>query len=259
MKSAPRAARAEHDGDSRTRRLIVVGMVMGFMAALLIALAGAALVAALAALVRTGFGQAADDWRQTETAIRVGLTLVASLTVAGAAAGFLAAWTRATDRVDRRAVASSIGAGLSWAMVMLALERVAPSDIARPTPLLHSAIGLTAAALIVGAIVSVALWPSVVRAVAAQRARGVMRSAWAGAHRLAAFGFALVASLAAAPLLVVSIVALFRAVGGGLPRSAWTASAAMLVATVLALCAAVLGLRLAGVPRRMPRTTRQRP
>ena len=238
---------------SRTGRLTVVGTMIGFMAALLIVLAAGLLVAGLAALMRTSMPPGlAEDWHRPQMAIHAGVGLVAALTVAGAVAGFLAARTRATEGIDRRALVTCLGAAVSWAIVTLAFASGAPSDAVEPAPLVNTTIGLTIVALAGGALVAFALWPPIVRAIAAERDRGLVRSAWVGARRLAAFGFALIAILVAAPLLLIALGGLIRAITGQLPRPAWAAVGAAIVGSVVALGAGVLSLRWAGVPRRWP-------
>ena len=252
MNSASRADRVGRTATSRSGRLIILGTVIGFIAAVLIVLATAILVAGIAALVRTSMPGPAEDWGQPENVRRAGLGLVGALTVSGAVAGFLAALTRATDLADRRALVTCLGAAASWAMVTLAIASSTPSVSADAPPLVNTAIGLTIVGLGGGALAAVALWPSVVRAVAARRNRGLVRSAWAGARRVAAFGFALITILAAAPLLLFGLAGVLRGLMGDLPRSGWGAVAAMVVGSVVALGAGVLGLRMAGVPREWP-------
>jgi hypothetical protein len=76
---------------------------------------------------------------------------------------------------------------------------------------------------------------------------------WAGARRLAGFALALFGALATALLGVPAVGVLVRAALGQLPRASWAVGLAAVAACALALGASILGLYVAGVPRRWRR------
>ena len=238
----------------RALRLAGLGSLIGIVAALVAAVAGGLLVGVLAALIRAALPAEFTDPEKPLALWRAAvLSHTFGLAAAGTVAGACAALLRASGRVDWRAWASCLGAGLTWGYTSALVASTDPR-LGRT----HTALWLLVASLGVGALVALALWTPVVTAIAQSPSPSVRpavvsaRRIWAGARRLAAFIVALLAIVAAAPLAVVVVGVLVRAAMGQLPRVAWIPGAAACLATTLALAAAVLGLRLAGVPRRWP-------
>ena len=238
----------------RTIRLTSLGAAIGLVAGLLATLVGGVLVAVIAAIVRSVMPDASSGTHGLSLWRAAGIYCTVSLTTAGIVAGALAAQLRASARADWRAWTTSLAAGLAWgAAATLAAHTEGESNRVQST------LGLFAVSLGIGALVAVALWSPVVSAIAAGRRRSAVRAVWAGARRVAAFTVGLLATFITAPLLVAAVGFLVRSAMGDLGRAAWGAALAILVATALAFGAAVLGLRLAGVPTRWPARTVQTP
>ena len=241
----------------RLLRLTALGSAIGLVAGVLILAAGALLLGSIAALWEIGAASADGTFVTVPTGWRATVAGFAlAMIAAGATAGSLAAALRPGTRADGRAAAVCVGAAVVWIVVnFLVASAFAHDAVERPVIAPGAAIGALVIALVLGALLAIALWTPITIAMRAAPA-GAGHRVWAAARRVSAFGVALIALVAAAPLLVVVLGAIVRAARGQLPRSAWGPVLVATAGSVLALGSSLLGLHWAGVPRHWPNASR---
>lgn len=182
----------------------------------------------------------------------------ASLAIANVAAGAVAGAIAASVRLfvrTRNSQSSAeawlvcLGGGLTWALVatVLAEGRVSPSR-------------LVAAAILgfaLGALVQVALFPTIVAAIAAA-GPAFHRRVWAAASRIAAFSAGLLGALLAGPLTLGAATVIVGIAIRGWPSDPSVARyvGPLFVGWIITVVVTVLGLRAAGVPRHWQRESK---
>ena len=232
-------------------RLTAFGAGIGAAAGPLILVVAAPLIAIIASLWQSVTPGMEGPYVPVVAWAPVAGSFGVAMIAAGATAGILVALLRPTSVADARSLTVCVGAALVWALTGSMVAALLP--VAAPGPPIDPwgrAIGLLALARVVGGVTTAGIWASVHTAVVAET-RGRWRRVWAAARRVGAFGVALVALLVAAPLLVVVVGAGVRAAMGQFPREGWPLALTALTGAGLALATSVVGMRWAGVPRRL--------